>query len=61
MIGNVTSFDIDFYLIYLLSKALLHYIDNATGLSKKTSSPSKNVYDLEDIFLLIDTYATQVI
>ena len=34
-IGNVISFDIDFHLIYFftfLSKALLHHIDNATGL-----------------------------
>ena len=43
------------------SKTLLHHIDNATGLSKKTLSPPKNVCELEGVFLLIDTYATQVI
>ena len=60
-IGNVTSFDIDFYLIYLLSKALLYYINNAISISRKTLLLPKDVCDLEGVFLLTDTYATQVI
>ena len=55
------SLDIDFHLIYLLSKALLYHIINTTGLNKKTLSPPKDVYDLEGIFPLTDMYATQII
>ena len=43
------------------SKTLLHHINDATGLNKKTLLPPKNVYDLEDIFPLTDMYAIQVI
>ena len=35
-IRNIISLNINFHLIYLLSKALLHHIDDATSLSKKT-------------------------
>ena len=61
MTGNVTSPDIDFYIYLFPSKALLQHIDDATSLSGKTSLPPKNVCDLEDVFPLTDTYATQVI
>ena len=44
-----------------LSKALLHYIDNATDLSRKMLSPLKNVCNSEAVFPLTDTYVTQVI
>ena len=40
------------------SKTLFHHIDNTTGLSGKTLSPRKKVYDLEGVFPLTDTYAT---
>ena len=43
------------------SKALLHHIDDATGLSEKTLLPPKNVYDSEGVFSLTNTYATQII
>ena len=32
----MTTFDIDFYLIYLLSKTLVHNIYDTIGLYKKT-------------------------
>lgn len=32
----MTSLNIDFYFINLLSKALLHYICNSTGLHEET-------------------------
>ena len=35
-IDNMTSFDIDFHLIYLLNKALLYHIYNAISSYKKT-------------------------
>ena len=35
IISNLMSFDIDFHLIYFLSKVLLHHIYNATDLRKK--------------------------
>ena len=57
----MTSPNIDFHIYFYLNKALLHHIDNATNLSEKTSLPPKNVYDLEGVFPLTDTYATQVI
>ena len=43
------------------SKALLYHINNTTGLSGKTLSPSKDIYDLEGVFPRTDIYATQVI
>ena len=60
MTDNVTSLDIDFHLIYL-PPYYLHHLDGATGLSKKTLYVALNVYDLEGVFSLTDTYATQVI
>ena len=60
-IGNMTSFDIDFHLIYFLNKALLYCIDNATDLSGKMLLLSKDVCDSEGVFPLTNTYATQVI
>ena len=54
------SLDIDFYLIYFLSY-YLHHLDGATGLSGKTLYITLNVCDLEGLFPLTDTYATQVI
>ena len=61
MTDNVTSPDIDFHIYFFPSKALLHHIDNATGLSGKTLLPLKNICDLEGVLSLTDTYATQVI
>ena len=60
MTGNVTSLDIDFYLIYL-PLYYLHHFDGATSLSGKKSYVALNVCDSEDVFPLTDTYATQVI
>ena len=60
MTGNVTSFDINFYLIYLPSY-YLHHLDGATGLGRKTSYVALNICDSEGVFLLNDTYTTQVI
>ena len=60
MTGNVTSLHIDFYLIYL-PPYYLHHLDGATSLSGKTSYVALNVCDSKGVFLLTDTYATQVI
>ena len=45
----------------ILSKALLYHINDATGLSRKDVVATMNVYDLEGVFPLTDTYTTQVI
>ena len=47
-----------FTLFTFLSKALLHYIDDTNGLSRKMLY---NICNLEGIFPLINMYATQVI
>ena len=44
-----------------LSKTLLYHIDNAIGLGGKNVIAIMNVCDSEGIFLLTNTYATQVI
>ena len=58
MTSIVTSLDIDFHLIYLPP---YYHLDGATGLNGKTSYVALNLCDLEGVFLLTDTYATQVI
>ena len=44
MTGNVTSPDIDFHIYFFSSKALLHHIDDATGLSGKTLLPLERIW-----------------
>ena len=56
-LDNVTTFDIDFHLIYLLSKTLLYHICIITNLRGKTSYITYNICDSKDIFPLIDIYA----
>ena len=56
----MTSLDINFQLIYFLNKTLFYYIYNTISLCEKILYIISNVCDLEDVFSLIDTYATQV-
>ena len=43
MTDNMTSPDIDFHIYLFPSKALLHHIDDATGLSGKTLLPPERM------------------
>ena len=54
----MTSFDIDFHFIYFPP---YYHLNGAAGLSGKTSYVALNIYDSEGVFLLTDTYVTQVI